>query len=140
MGRKERIAEKALELWMNKWHPQRRATTMLHDPHLAKKMEVEDVDIHLVAKGVPGSYDFPAEATEVEVKHAILGIHDLTIDEAERLPMHFDVQKSHSYELDDGEVVDLVLTFDVQVKSKKPIKNNMVEIEFTDSLKAWDYY
>jgi len=117
----------------------KKASTKLNDAHLEKQMKVEDCDVHLLHRSLPGSREFPPEGAEVDVKHATLAIPALSVEDAEKLPTDFIVQKSYTYD-DDSEVVDLVLTFHVHVTSKKPMPNGKVDIEYTDTLKDWDYY
>lgn len=116
----------------------KKGTTMLHNPILEKKMTVEDVDIDLLSRSLPGNRDFPHEGAEIKVNSASLVIPDLSPLEAEHLPAVFDVQKAYLHEVA-GEEIDLVLTFHVRVKNKT-IKNDKVEIDYEDSLKDWDYY
>ena len=103
------------------------------DPNLLKKMKIDDVDVSIKHSGLPGGRDFLPEAPEYEIESASLIIPDFTQEEAEKLPMEFEVTKPYHYE--DGKLeLDLEITFKVKVESKKILPSGKVEIIYKDTL------
>jgi hypothetical protein len=135
---RNRIAFKIAERWLNR---EKEASVHLTDAHLIKQMDVEETDCHISVKGHSGSFyrDEPPESSEVSITHATLKINDMSEQDAEKLPTDFTVQKQYTHDDDDGESIDLVLTFHVKVNGKKILPNKKVEIDYTDTFKDWDY-
>lgn len=99
-----------------------------------------DMEVHVLSRSYPGSYDYPPEPAEFEVKDAYIEFFpDLTIEEAEALPNVFECSVYENYS-DDREEAGFILNFEVRVLSKNIQKNGMVEIEFEDSFIDWDHW
>lgn len=106
---------------------------------IEKDIEATLDDAYVTQRSLPGSYHYPPEPGEIEVRNAYIEkFPELSIDEAEHLPNRFECTVSETFR-EDEEEADVRLYFEVSVTSKNIKPNGKVEIEFTDRFVGWDY-
>lgn len=106
-----------------------------------KLMEATLEDAYVTEKSHPGSYHYPPESGEIEVKHAYIEkFPELSIEEAELLPNRFECAVAETFRDDElNEEAGVLLYFDVTIESKNILPNGKVEVEWSDRFTGWDY-
>lgn len=108
---------------------------------IEKEVEATLDEAYVTERSHPGSYHYPPEAGEIEVKNAYIeSFPQLTIEEAELLPNKFECAVVETFRDEElNEEADVRLFFEVTIESKNIQPNGKVEIEFKDRFIGWEY-